>query len=44
MQNLKKHEKEKKTQFVSTPVLPALVKMPDFLLFSFLALLQYPNL
>ena len=42
MQNLKKHEKDKKTLFVSTPVLIALVKMSFFLHFSFLGLLQFP--
>ena len=37
MQNLKKHKKEKKkTLFVSTPVLTALVKMSFFVHFSFL--------
>ena len=32
----KKHKKEKKTQFVSTPVLTALVPVSFFLHFSFL--------
>ena len=42
MQNLKKHKKEKKTLFVSTPVLTALVKMSFFVHFSFLGFLQFP--
>ena len=43
MQNLKKHQKEKKTLFVSTPVLTALVKMSFFVHFSFLVFfLQFP--
>ena len=45
MQNLKKHKKEKKTPFVSTPVQTALVKMCFFMHFSFLVFfLQFPNL
>ena len=43
MQNLKKHKKEKKTLFVSTPVLTPLVKMSFFVHFSFLGFLQFPN-
>ena len=42
MQKLKKHKKEKKTLFVSTPVLTALVKMSFFVHFSFLGFLQFP--
>ena len=42
MQNLKKHEKEKKTLFVNTIVLTALVKMSVFLHFSFLLFFQFP--
>ena len=41
MQNLKKHKKEKKTLFVSTPVLTALVKMSffcAFFIFGFFAI------
>ena len=41
MQNQRKHKKEKKTPFVNTPVLTALVKVSVCLL-SFLLFLEFP--
>ena len=44
MQNLKKHKKEKKTLFVSTPVLTALVKISfscAFFIFGFFAISKF---
>ena len=43
MQNLKKHKKEKKTLFVSTPVLTALVPTSFFQHFSFLFFFAISN-
>ena len=43
MQNLKKHKKEKKTLFVSTPVLTALVKMSFFCAFFILGFFAISN-
>ena len=39
---LKTHQKDKKTLFVSTPVLTALVKMSVFLYFSFWGFSEFP--
>ena len=47
MQNLKKHKKEKKTLFVSTPVLTALVKMSffcAFFIFGFFAISNFSEM
>ena len=41
MQNLKKHKKKKKTLFVSTPVLTALVPMSFFSAFSFFLAISF---